>query len=69
MPVRDGYIGAVAISFIAAFLCVCVCVCVQLLIDSPVSSCPHELSNHPEAQNKPGAVPPRKRKDEVVFTK
>ena len=67
MPVRDGYIGAVAISVIAASLCVCVCV--QLLIDSPVSSCPHELSNHPEAQNKPGAVPPRKRKDEVVFTK
>ena len=39
----------------------------QMLISSPVSHCPPELSNHPEAQNKPGIVPQKKRKDEMIF--
>merc|ERR1719266_2913346 len=39
----------------------------QMLVSSPVSTCPHELSNHPEAQNKPGAVAQKKRKDEKIF--
>ena len=39
----------------------------QMLLSSPVSHCPPELSNHPEAQNKPGAVPQKKRKDEKIF--
>merc|ERR1712106_1149244 len=29
----------------------------QTLVSSPVSSCPNDLSSHPEAQNKPGAIP------------
>jgi ATP-dependent RNA helicase DDX23/PRP28 len=36
-----------------------------MLLSSPVSSCPHELASHPEAQNKPGTVlqrPPKKDK-------
>ena len=39
----------------------------QAMVDSPVSTCPPELANHPEAQHKPGTVSQRKRKDEVVF--
>jgi len=39
----------------------------QMLISSPVSSCPHDLSNHPEAQAKPGTVVQKKRKDEKIF--
>jgi ATP-dependent RNA helicase DDX23/PRP28 len=39
----------------------------QVLLDSPVSVCPPELANHPEAQHKPGTVMQKKRKDEVVF--
>jgi len=38
-----------------------------MLISSPVSSCPHDLANHPEAQNKPGTVLQKKRKDEKIF--
>jgi len=38
-----------------------------MLLSSPVSSCPHELANHPEAQNKPGTVLQKKRKDEKIF--
>ena len=38
-----------------------------MLISSPVSSCPHDLSNHPEAQAKPGTVVQKKRKDEKIF--
>jgi len=38
-----------------------------LLQESPVSVCPPELANHPEAQHKPGTVMQKKRKDEVVF--
>merc|ERR1712218_528377 len=40
----------------------------QMLVSSPVSNCPPELSNHPEAQNKPGAVMQKKRKDEKLFS-
>ena len=39
----------------------------QMLLSSPVSHCPPELSNHPEAQNKPGQVMQKKRKDEKIF--
>jgi len=39
-----------------------------MLQQSPVSSCPHELASHPEAQNKPGTVmQQKKRKDETIF--
>ena len=40
------------------------------MIESPVSTCPPELLNHPEAQHKPGQNPhPKKRKDEQIFVK
>ncbi|XP_071488303.1 probable ATP-dependent RNA helicase DDX23 [Diadema antillarum] len=39
----------------------------QVLVSSPVSSCPPELSSHPDAQNKPGTIMQRKRKDETIF--
>ena len=39
----------------------------QMLVSSPVSNCPPELSNHPDAQNKPGTVVQKKRKDEKIF--
>lgn len=39
----------------------------QLLMESPVSTCPTELSNHPEAQHKPGTVVQKKRRDEKIF--
>jgi ATP-dependent RNA helicase DDX23/PRP28 len=39
----------------------------QMLQSSPVSHCPPELANHPEAQNKPGTVTQKKRKDEKIF--
>lgn len=38
-----------------------------MLLSSPVSHCPPELSNHAEAQNKPGTVMQKKRKDEKIF--
>merc|ERR1719391_1402157 len=41
----------------------------QMLLSSPVSECPGNLSSHPEAQNKPGTVIQKKRKDEVVYLK
>ena len=37
------------------------------MLESPISSCPPELSNHPEAQQKPGAIVQRKKKDETLF--
>ena len=40
----------------------------QLLMESPLSSCPPELANHPDAQHKPGTVIMKKRKDETIFT-
>ncbi|XP_061186099.1 probable ATP-dependent RNA helicase DDX23 [Saccostrea echinata] len=39
----------------------------QTILASPVSSCPPELANHPDAQNKPGTVVQKKRKDETIF--
>jgi len=39
----------------------------QLLLTSPVSTCPPELTNHPDAQHKPGTVVQRKRRDEKIF--
>lgn len=39
----------------------------EMLIASPVSTCPHDIANHPDAMNKPGVVPQRKKKDEKIF--
>lgn len=39
----------------------------QLILSSPVSNCPPELLNHPDAQHKPGTVPTKKRRDEKIF--
>lgn len=39
----------------------------QLLVDSPISTCPSELSNHPESQHKPGTVVNKKRQEEKIF--
>lgn len=39
----------------------------QLLLESPISTCPPELANHPEAQQKPGIYAMKKRRDEVVY--
>ncbi len=41
----------------------------EALNESPVSTCPPELANHPDAQHKPGTVMQKKRKDEKVFIK
>lgn len=39
----------------------------QTIMSSPVSICPPELMNHPEAQHKPGSQPPKRRRDEKIF--
>lgn len=40
----------------------------QLLVQSPISTCPAELANHPDAQVKPGMFAVKKRRhDETVF--
>ena len=39
----------------------------QMLISSPISHCPPDLANHPDAANKPGTVVQKKRKDEKIF--
>jgi len=40
----------------------------QVIQASPVSTCPPELANHPEAQHKPGTVMmPKKRREEKIF--
>ncbi|VDM69309.1 unnamed protein product [Strongylus vulgaris] len=39
----------------------------QCLLESPVSTCPIELANHPEAQQKPGTFTAKKRQDETLF--
>lgn len=39
----------------------------QLMLSSPVSTCPPELMNHPDAQNKPGTITQKRKKDEVIF--
>ncbi|XP_076256441.1 putative ATP-dependent RNA helicase DDX23 [Rhynchophorus ferrugineus] len=37
----------------------------QMLLSSPVSTCPPELMNHPECQSKPNQ--PKRRRDEMIF--
>uniref|UniRef100_A0A7G3ARE7 Probable ATP-dependent RNA helicase DDX23 n=1 Tax=Lutzomyia longipalpis TaxID=7200 RepID=A0A7G3ARE7_LUTLO len=39
----------------------------QCIMSSPVSACPPELMNHPEAQHKPGTVVTKKRREEKIF--
>lgn len=40
----------------------------QVILSSPVSSCPPELLNHPDAQHKPGTVMvAKKRREEKIF--
>ena len=42
----------------------------QVLLKSPVSTCPPELANHEAALVKPGSFtggPPKKRRDETLF--
>lgn len=39
----------------------------QLIMSSPISTCPPELLNHPEAQHKPGTVVTKKRREEKIF--
>ncbi|XP_021945680.1 probable ATP-dependent RNA helicase DDX23 [Folsomia candida] len=39
----------------------------QLLVNSPVSTCPPDLANHPDAQHKPGTVVTKKRREEKIF--
>ncbi|XP_076048540.1 putative ATP-dependent RNA helicase DDX23 isoform X1 [Oratosquilla oratoria] len=39
----------------------------QTMLSSPVSTCPPELANHPEAQHKPGTVMTKKRREEKIF--
>ncbi|PIO75947.1 hypothetical protein TELCIR_01990 [Teladorsagia circumcincta] len=39
----------------------------QCLLESPLSTCPAELSNHPDAQQKPGTFVAKKRQDETLF--
>ncbi|KAL1376547.1 hypothetical protein pipiens_016843 [Culex pipiens pipiens] len=39
----------------------------QIVVASPVSSCPPELMNHPDAQHKPGTVVTKKRREEKIF--
>ncbi len=38
-----------------------------LMANSPLSTCPPELSNHPDAQHKPGTVVTKKRREEKIF--
>jgi ATP-dependent RNA helicase DDX23/PRP28 len=37
------------------------------ILESPLSECPNELLNHPEAQHKPGTVVQKRRRDETVY--
>lgn len=40
----------------------------QTILSSPVSTCPPELLNHPDAQHKPGTIlVPKKRREEKIF--
>lgn len=40
----------------------------QVILASPVSTCPPELLNHPDAQHKPGTIlVPKKRREEKIF--
>lgn len=37
------------------------------IMESPMSQCPAELANHPDAQNKPGTIVQKRRRDETVY--
>lgn len=37
------------------------------IMESPLSQCPAELANHPDAQNKPGTIVQKRRRDETVY--
>ncbi|XP_014222848.1 probable ATP-dependent RNA helicase DDX23 [Trichogramma pretiosum] len=39
----------------------------QIVLASPISTCPQELLNHPDAQHKPGTVVTKKRREEKIF--
>lgn len=39
----------------------------QAILESPVSTCPPELTNHPDAQHKPGTILTKKRREETIF--
>ncbi|XP_061760569.1 probable ATP-dependent RNA helicase DDX23 [Nerophis ophidion] len=39
----------------------------QAILESPVSNCPPELANHPDAQHKPGTILTKKRREETIF--
>lgn len=39
----------------------------QLIMTSPISTCPPELAMHPDAQHKPGTVITKKRREEKIF--
>uniref|UniRef100_A0A8C5BJ73 Probable ATP-dependent RNA helicase DDX23 n=1 Tax=Gadus morhua TaxID=8049 RepID=A0A8C5BJ73_GADMO len=39
----------------------------QAIMESPVSTCPPELTNHPDAQHKPGTILTKKRREETIF--
>ncbi|XP_042606114.1 probable ATP-dependent RNA helicase DDX23 [Cyprinus carpio] len=39
----------------------------QAILESPVSTCPPELANHPDAQHKPGTILTKKRREETIF--
>lgn len=39
----------------------------QCLLESPVSTCPPELANHPDAQQKPGTFVIKKRQEETLY--
>jgi len=39
----------------------------QCLLESPISTCPLELANHPDAQNKPGTIVQKRRQDEMLY--
>jgi ATP-dependent RNA helicase DDX23/PRP28 len=39
----------------------------QAILESPLSECPPELANHPDAQHKPGVIVQKRRRDEKVY--
>ncbi|XP_014230428.1 probable ATP-dependent RNA helicase DDX23 [Trichogramma pretiosum] len=39
----------------------------QIILSSPISKCPKELLNHPDAQHKPGQLATKTRKEEKLF--
>lgn len=39
----------------------------QIVLSSPISTCPPQLLNHPDAQHKPGTVVTKKKREEQIF--